>query len=91
MSYVTLQGYILVPEQDLAAVTQALADHTALTLAEPGCLHFTVTPSADNPLRFDVYETFIDQAAFAQHQARVHASDWGMITRNVSRHYHISA
>ncbi|WP_404819203.1 putative quinol monooxygenase, partial [Vibrio tritonius] len=36
--------------------------HKALTRAEAGCLVFEVTQNPDNPLRFDVYEEFIDAA-----------------------------
>lgn len=38
MSKVVLQGTIIVPEQDLAAVVAALPLHAQLTRSEPGCL-----------------------------------------------------
>lgn len=90
MGKVTLSGYIVVENEDLAAVKQALAEHKCLTLAESGCLVFDVTPTPGNPNRFDVYEEFVDRNAFEQHQARTKASPWGKITANVARHYQIS-
>ncbi len=89
MAKVTLKGYILVPEADLARVRQAIPIHTRLTQAEPGCLCFSVTEHPCHPLRFDVYEEFVDRAAFEQHQQRVQASPWGALSRNVQRHYQI--
>lgn len=89
MSKVTLKGYVLVPESDLQRVKSELDDHTRLTLLEPGCITFRVTESGQNPLRFDVYEEFIDEAAFDAHQKRVKESDWGQITTNVERYYEI--
>ncbi|EPR4995117.1 putative quinol monooxygenase, partial [Vibrio navarrensis] len=41
------------------------------------------------PLRFDVYEEFVDKVAFEQHQKRVKASRWGKVTVSVERHYEI--
>lgn len=43
MSKVILQGHILVPDNDLEAVTQALVVHKELTLEEPGCIVFRVS------------------------------------------------
>ncbi len=49
-----------------------------------------VTQDDMNPLKFSVYEEFVDQAAFDLHQARVKSSRWGQVTQNVERHYQIS-
>lgn len=87
MSKVTLTGYIIVPDCDIETVRKALPIHIELTRQEPGCLIFKVTPDALNPGRFDVYEEFVDQAAFESHQARVNASDWGRVTENIERFY----
>ncbi|WPC75397.1 putative quinol monooxygenase [Vibrio porteresiae] len=89
MDKVVLSGYIIVPADDLAVVQQELLVHKALTRAEAGCLVFEVTQNADNPLRFDVYEEFIDAAAFNSHQQRVKASQWGAVTQAVERHYQV--
>ncbi|WP_416340240.1 putative quinol monooxygenase [Pseudomonas sp. C11] len=61
----------------------------ALTLGEPGCIGFTVTENAENPLRFEVFEEFVDRQAFDFHQTRVRASRWGQVTVDVTRHYEV--
>ncbi|MFM5384476.1 putative quinol monooxygenase [Aeromonas veronii] len=65
-------------------------NHIQLTRAETGCLIFKVTQDPLNPCRFDVYEEFVDQAAFQAHQARVKSSRWRKITVNVERHYTVT-
>lgn len=89
MSKVVLKGFILVPESDLQAVKAQLVTHKRLTLEEAGCITFSVTENAANACRFEVYEEFVDKAAFAYHQSRVKASYWGKVTQNVERHYEI--
>ncbi|MGY5582764.1 putative quinol monooxygenase [Vibrio cincinnatiensis] len=89
MSKVILKGFILVPEPDLELVKNELVNHKRLTLDEPGCITFSVIENPENPLRFDVYEEFVDKVAFEQHQKRVKASRWGKVTVNVERHYEI--
>ena len=87
---IILTGFILVPDSDYQAVKNELVIHERLTLAESGCLNFKVTPDQQNAHRFNVYEEFVDQAAFEHHQARVKSSKWGEITRHVERHYQVS-
>ncbi|WP_228448158.1 putative quinol monooxygenase [Sulfurospirillum diekertiae] len=87
---ITLQGFIVVPDSDLEVVNRELITHKNLTLKEAGCLTFTVTPDAVNPNKFNVYEEFVNQAAFDNHQARVKSSKWGEVTKNVERYYQIS-
>ena len=89
MSQVTLSGYIVVPDEELAVVSAALVEHIALTRAEAGCLTFEVEATPDDPCRFTVHEVFVDRQAFDLHQQRVKASHWGEVTGNVSRHYEI--
>ncbi|EJK2117020.1 antibiotic biosynthesis monooxygenase [Vibrio navarrensis] len=89
MSKVTLKGFILVPEPDLELVKNELVNHKRLTLDEPGCITFSVIENPETPLRFDVYEEFVDKVAFEQHQKRAKASRWGKVTVNVERHYEI--
>lgn len=89
MSKVILKGFILVPEPELELVKNELVNHKRLTLDEPGCITFSVIENPENPLRFDVYEEFVDKVAFEQHQKRVKASYWGKVTVNVERHYEI--
>ena len=70
MPKVTLKGFILVPESDLELVQTELVNHISLTLEETGCITFSVTQNPENPLRFDVYEEFLDKASFELHQQR---------------------
>ena len=90
MGKVILEGYILVRNNDLNAVTAALAGHIKLTRQEQGCLLFEVTQDNDNKNCFNVYEVFSNQTAFEFHQARVRHSVWGTITKDVERHYQVS-
>lgn len=89
MPNVVLQGYILVPESDLAAVKAELLNHVALTCIEKGCVVFRVNQCVEDPLRFNVYEEFVDQLAFDLHQKRVETSFWAEVTVRVERHYEI--
>lgn len=87
---VFLNGYIDVPRDRLAVVEDALPRHIKLTLAEPGCIAFSVTKSAEKENRFDVSEIFVDQSAFDKHQERTAASDWARVTSDIPREYSIS-
>jgi autoinducer 2-degrading protein len=86
---VILSGYIIVPDNELEIVKQALISHMKLTHEEVGCLTFKVIPDEKNKNKFSVYEEFIDQAAFDHHQTRVKTSQWAKLTINVERHYEI--
>jgi len=90
LSKITLQGHIIVADADLEVVKSELSLHTRLTKQETGCLLFSVTVDKNNPNKFDVYEEFVNQAAFDIHQSRVKSSNWGKVTRKVQRHYQIS-
>ncbi len=91
LAKVILQGFIVVPDSDLEVVKRELVIHKKLTLNETGCLTFTVIPDEVNLHKFSVYEEFVNQAAFDNHQARVKLSKWGKVTKNVERHYKISS
>jgi quinol monooxygenase YgiN len=86
---VTLTGYIDVPPERMDGVQAALSTHIELTLAEPGCLRFDVSPCPDVEGRFLVAEAFVDQQAFDAHQARTKASDWAKVTDGIPREYSI--
>ncbi len=90
MNCLVLTGYIIVSQSDLTIVKLELERHINLTRDETGCLTFKVTQDPLNPCRFDVYEEFVDQAAFQAHQARVKSSRWGEITVNVERFYTVT-
>lgn len=87
MSKVTLQGHIVVPEDDLAHVQAELPRHIELSKKEEGCLVFLVSQDEKHRNIFNVYEEFVDRAAFDAHQARVKSSVWGKVTANVERQY----
>ncbi|MEO9653994.1 putative quinol monooxygenase [Marinomonas sp.] len=87
---VSLQGYLLVSPEDLAAVRQALPLHISLTRQEVVCVLFQVTESHQQTGRFDVHEEFVDRPSFEAHQARVKNSDWGAISRHAERFYQIT-
>jgi quinol monooxygenase YgiN len=74
--------------EDARLVERLLPEHIRLTLAEAGCLSFTVLPQEDG-LTWAVDETFADRAAFQAHQARTVASDWGRATAHIPRSYQI--
>ena len=90
MSKVTLQGYIVVHDDDLSAVLAELPHHIELTLQEEGCLVFRVNQDPDSKNRFNVYEEFTNRVEFEAHQERVKNSRWGQIAINIERHYQIS-
>ncbi|MBE3654909.1 putative quinol monooxygenase [Vibrio navarrensis] len=90
MSKVTLRGHIIVPDADLAIVKNELPIHEKLTKQESGCLIFEVLQDQSDSSKFNVYEEFIDQNAFDNHQLRVKNSNWGNVTKNVQRFYQIS-
>ncbi len=90
MAKIVLCGYVIVPNSELnETVRSAMAEHIHLTLAEPGCLDFTLTPDKTNPNRFSLYEEFIDRAAFDFHQARTKKSAWHYASKNIERHFSI--
>ncbi|MBB5751558.1 putative quinol monooxygenase [Prosthecomicrobium pneumaticum] len=84
-----LDGHIDVPEERRAGVAAALAEHVALSRAEPGCLTFELRWSVDPPGRLLVSESFVDEAAFAAHQERMKNSAWFAVTAGLARHYAI--
>jgi quinol monooxygenase YgiN len=88
---VALTGWITVPPGELARLRPLLDEHIRLTLAEPGCLAFAVTPNAENSARLEVTDRFRDRAAFEAHQRRTAASAWGAATRHLERRYRIVA
>ena len=87
---IRLSGLLLCASPDEAgSVSRHLAEHVRLTRAEPGCLSFEVTPTAD-PLTWRVEERFADRAAFDAHQRRARASAWGAATAAIRRDYEVT-
>ncbi|MFT2111262.1 putative quinol monooxygenase [Marinomonas sp. 2405UD68-3] len=89
MAKVILEGHIVVPNSELDRIKAELATHIQLTKAEVGCLKFEVLPDLEKPNQFNVYEEFVSQADFDNHQERVKNSKWGRVTTGVERHYSI--
>ena len=86
---VILRGYVVVPREDLEAIKRELPIHIENTRKEEGCLIFDVIQENEHSTRFNVHEEFIDKESFQVHQERVRNSNWGKISRNIERHYHI--
>lgn len=84
---IRLRGHLICADAAELAIVQAhVADHIRLTLAEPGCLSFEITPT-DDPLVFEVMESFRTMADFSAHQARTRDSDWFAATRSITRDF----
>lgn len=73
-------------EAEAGAVRAHIADHIRLTRAEPGCLTFDIAET-DDPMTFEVMESFRDRAAFDAHQARTRDSAWFAATREILRDF----
>lgn len=87
---VRLMGRLIcASDAEVEIVRRHLSEHVRLTLAEPGCLSFRVEVS-DDPRVWHVEETFVDRAAFALHQNRAQASDWGRATVGIGREYQVN-
>jgi quinol monooxygenase YgiN len=90
MGAVHLSGRLLCASAEEAdLVRRHLPEHVRLTRAEPGCLSFEVTPTAD-PLTWRVEERFADRAAFDAHQRRTRASAWSAATAAIRRDYEVT-
>lgn len=72
--------------EELASLEAHLPDHIRLSRAEPGCLSFEVTQTAD-PRVWRLEESFVDRAAFETHQARTRASRWFAATATLARNF----
>ena len=86
---IRLRGQLVcVTEDEVAAVNAHFATHIALTRAEPGCLSFDIDPT-DDPMVFEVMETFRTRDDFNAHQTRTRASDWFQATRGILRDFRV--
>ena len=85
-----LSGFLTCPTlDDLKIVETYLPDHIRLSRAEPGCLSFNVTQTAD-PLVWQLDETYLDQAAFDAHQARNRSSIWWQMSQGLRRDFKLT-
>ena len=86
---IRLRGHLICQSaEEAAAVRWHLPQHIAASRNEPGCLSFDVTPT-DDPLMFEVMETFRTRADFDAHQARTRASPWFDATRQILRDFRV--
>ncbi|MEZ5754445.1 MAG: antibiotic biosynthesis monooxygenase [Paracoccaceae bacterium] len=79
---------VCMSEEERAAVLLHRAAHEAATRAEAGCLSFAIDDT-DDPMVFDVSESFRDRAAFDAHQARTRDSAWFAATRGILRDFRV--
>lgn len=86
---IRLKGHLIcMSDLEAQAVRQHLPDHIRLSRAEPGCLSFDVTQT-DDPMIWDVQETFRTRADFDAHQARTRESRWFEATRHILRDFRV--
>ena len=79
---------VCMTEEERAAVLLHRPTHVQATRAEPGCISFTIDDT-DDPLIFDVAESFRDRAAFDAHQTRTRDSAWFAATRHILRDFRV--
>lgn len=75
-------------EEERSAVISHIAEHIRLSRAEIACLSFDITET-DDPLVFEVMESFRDRAGFEAHQVRTRASNWFAATRHILRDFRV--
>lgn len=84
---IRLRGQLRCMTEDEAILVRShMHEHMRLTRAEPGCLTFEISAS-DDPLTFEVMESFRDRAAFDAHQTRTRDSLWFEKTRHILRDF----
>ena len=86
---IRLRGQLICLTEDEAQLVRLhLPLHLALTRAEPGCLTFAVDATED-PMVWEVIETFRDRASFDAHQTRTRDSAWFAATRGILRNFRL--
>ena len=86
---IRLRGQLICLTEDEAQLVRLhLPLHLALTRAEAGCLTFVVDATED-PMVWEVIETFRDCASFDAHQARTRDSAWFAATRGILRNFRL--
>lgn len=86
---IRLKGHLICMSQDeVLAVRGHLPHHIRLSRAEPGCLSFDVSET-DDPMVWDVQETFRTRADFDAHQTRTRQSRWFEATRHILRDFRV--
>lgn len=86
---IRLNGQLICANAAEAAIVRAhVTEHIRLTQAEPGCLSFEVS-ACDDPLIWQVAETFKTRQDFEAHQTRTRASDWFAATKDIRRDFQV--
>ena len=86
---IRLRGQLICMSQDEALAVRAhLPLHISLSRAEDRCLTFEVSPT-DDPMVWEVMESFRDRASFDAHQARTRLSAWFAATQGILRDFKI--
>jgi quinol monooxygenase YgiN len=65
----------------VAAFRDRVTKQAAASLDEAGCRRFDVLVAPDDPLRFFLYEIYVDREAFAVHLASQHFKEFDEVTR----------
>ena len=84
---IRLRGQLIcMSDAEADAVRLHLPEHIRSSRGEAGCLTFEVSPT-DDPMVWEVMESFRDRASFAAHQARTRESAWFAATRGILRDF----
>lgn len=85
MGILRVTGRLVCENEAQAEKLRAHVDeHVRLSRAEPGNIHFDITPTED-PLVWSVSESFHSRAAFEDHQTRTAASRWARESAGIAR------
>jgi (4S)-4-hydroxy-5-phosphonooxypentane-2,3-dione isomerase len=57
-------------------IVEAMRAVVPASRAEPGCIAYIAHRAVDDPRSFMFYEQYVDEAAFAAHQATEHYQTW---------------
>ncbi|MDR7125269.1 antibiotic biosynthesis monooxygenase [Pseudotabrizicola sp. 4114] len=86
---IRLKGHLIcMTEAEAQTVRDHLPEHIRLTRLEPGCLSFDVAQT-DDPLIWDVHESFRTRDDFDAHQTRTRESRWFEATRQILRDFRV--
>lgn len=84
---VALSGRLICEDTtQMMTALSLLPEHVRLSREEPGCLRFDIWQD-DDPMIWHLAEVFIDADAFAAHQARNAASEWGRQSVGIARDF----
>lgn len=84
---IRLTGTIIIPLDQQDTLLPLLEEHIRLSRAEPGCKEFSVTQDESLPEVYNLQELFENADAFAFHQTRAGASDWGIASVELTRDF----